>query len=82
MWMFISQVPSLIGIKQRDENRLITLQKIANETGLSRATVSKWVKPDEEIGYLDPDTAFRLCEYFQCTLNDLVKIVKKEQSHE
>lgn len=75
--MFISRVPALIGEKQRVENRLITQREIVDETGLSRATVGKWVKPGEEISYLDPDTAYALCHYFKCTLNDLVTIAKK-----
>jgi len=75
--MFKSKLPALIGEFQRVNNRLISQNDIAKATGLSRGTINKWANPNEEIGYLDPDIAFKLCRYFECTLNDLVTIVPR-----
>lgn len=64
-----------MGEMQNTENRIIRVQEIADATGLKRATIYKWLGDKERFKVLDPDSAYQLCKYFNCTLNDLVEIV-------
>lgn len=73
--MFKSRVPALVGEKQVRENRIVSVQEISDGTGLSKPTIYKWMGKGERFKVLEPDSAYALCRYFDCTLNDLVEIV-------
>ncbi|MBD2860161.1 helix-turn-helix transcriptional regulator [Spongiibacter sp. KMU-158] len=57
------------------ERRRITLQEVADETGLSRPTLSRI---SNQPGYsTTTDVLDALCEYFDCEPGDLIKRVSE-----
>ncbi len=71
--MLRSKMPLLVAQKEAKERRRITQQEIADSTGLRRATISAWINWGE-FKRLDADVIIALCNYFQCSLEDLVEI--------
>jgi len=63
----------MIEKKQFLEGRRVTINEIANATGLNRMTLSKILN---QKGYgTGTDTIDRLCGYFACRLEDLMERV-------
>lgn len=67
------QIKELIVAKTAQWGRRITLLEVANATGISRMTLSRMMRQQ---GYNTvTDHLDKLCTYFQCDLNDLVRYV-------
>ena len=67
------QIKELIAAKAAQWGRRITLLEVANATGISRMTLNRMLRHqgyNTLTGHLD-----KLCAYFQCDLNDLVRYV-------
>lgn len=61
----------MIEKKQFTEGRRVTINEIATSTGLNRMTLSKILN---QKGYgTGTDTIDRLCEYFNCQVQDLME---------
>ena len=61
----------MIEKKQFTEGRRVTINEIATATGLNRMTLSKILN---QKGYgTGTDTIDRLCEYFNCQVQDLME---------
>ena len=61
----------MIEKKQFAEGRRVTINEIATSTGLNRMTLSKILN---QKGYgTGTDTIDRLCEYFNCQVQDLME---------
>lgn len=59
------------------EGRHITVSEIAKETGVNRTTLSKI---GNQRGYnTTTDVLDRLCNYFQCGIEDLVEHIPEER---
>lgn len=71
----INRLPALIGQKQVNENRVINVATIAQETGLSRQTIYSWL--NNELQRFDKDTIEILCKYFKCDVGDLLTVAEK-----
>jgi DNA-binding Xre family transcriptional regulator len=64
--------------KQFAEGRRITVSEVAIATGLNRMTLSKILNSK---GYgTGTDTIDRLCEYFDCRVEDLMEYVASSTS--
>lgn len=71
--MFRSRLPLFIAQKEYKEQRRISQREIAQDTGLARATISSWMSPDG-MPRLDAKTTAALCDYLDCSLDDLVEL--------
>lgn len=60
--------------KSAERGKLISQKELAEEAGVSLATVSRWYNKDFD--RIDADTVLRLMRYFNCTLNDLIEVVE------
>lgn len=64
--------------KQFAESRRITIQEVAEATGVNRMTLSKILN---QKGYsTGTDILDKLCAYFGCALPDLAEFVETEHS--
>ena len=68
----INKLPSLIGKKQQEENRVIGVAELAKETGVSRETIYKWI--DGEATRFDGKVIEAFCKYFNCDVGDLLTV--------
>lgn len=67
------QIKELIAAKTAQWGRRITLLEVANATGISRMTLNRMMRQQ---GYNTvTDHLDKLCTYFQCDLNELVRYV-------
>ena len=66
----------LISDREFREKRRITLQEIAEETGLGRMTLSRMINHPGTV--VRTDALDRLCKYFGCEVGDLVEYVDEE----
>ena len=65
------QIKELIAAKTAQWSRRITLLEVANATGISRMTLNRMMRQQ---GYNTvTDHLDKLCTYFQCDLNELVR---------
>lgn len=69
----ISRLPKLIRQHEIKTNRLLNQKRVAEESGVSRATINKLVK-HPRVRRIDDETVTRLCYYFDCVLTDLVEV--------
>lgn len=66
----------MIEKKQFTEGRRVTINEIATATGLNRMTLSKILN---QKGYgTGTETIDRLCEYFNCQIQDLMERLPDE----
>ncbi|MBU0587150.1 MAG: helix-turn-helix transcriptional regulator [Gammaproteobacteria bacterium] len=64
--------------KQFAEGRRVTINEIATATGLNRMTLSKILN---QKGYgTGTETVDRLCQYFDCKVEDLMEHVPGDES--
>jgi putative transcriptional regulator len=72
------QIKELIAAKTAQWGRRITLLEVANATGISRMTLNRMMRQQ---GYNTvTDHLDKLCTYFQCDLNELVKYVPSQSA--
>jgi len=59
--------------KEFQERRIITINEVAKESGIHRATLSKIAN---EPGYnTGTDNLNRLCKYFACSIGEIVEYI-------
>lgn len=75
-----SNLFNLLSDKERAEQRRITIEEIHSQTGVSRATVRRWMTK-EPFRQLDMDVANVLMNYLGCTFRDLVLIEETDPIH-
>ena len=66
----------LLSDKQSNENRIISIKDLSDETGISRQTLHKWLR--NEMDQFRSETIEVLCKYFDCTLGELLYIEDDE----
>lgn len=65
------KVKEMIGKKEFDDNRRITITEVAEAAGIHRMTLSKMIN---KRGYnTGTENLDRLCGYFECAIEDLVE---------
>ena len=75
--MIYLQIKELIVAKTAQWGRRITLLEVANATGISRMTLNRMMRQQ---GYNTvTDHLDKLCTYFQCDLNELVRYVPSDE---
>ena len=67
------KIKELIGKKEFDEDRRVTINEIAEATGVNRMTISKMI--NHKGANTGTENINRLCNYFKCSLTDLVEYI-------
>jgi putative transcriptional regulator len=62
--------------REAREGRRITLREIQRETGIATSSLSKLANND--VTRFDADTLSRLCDFFKCTVCDLLEYIPDE----
>lgn len=70
------KIKKLLERKEFKENRRITINEVAESTGINRMTLSKIIN---HRGYSTvTDNLDKLCAYFECKIEDLVEYVSED----
>lgn len=64
----------LLAEKRIKERRTISLQEVANDTGISRKTL--WLWENNRVNRFDVSVIDALCEYFDIEAGDLIQFVR------
>lgn len=68
----LNRAAEFLAIKAREERRRITRRTMAKEIGLSERKVYRYV--DNQIERQDLSVLLKFCEYFNCTMDELLII--------
>ena len=60
----------LLSQKEIDENKRISYKEIKETTGITISSLSAWAT--NKVQRFDADTIAALCEYFGCSVGDLI----------
>lgn len=77
--MFRSKAKRLLLQKSFNEGRDISQREVAIQTGLEEATISLWMNA-KPMGSVRAETVRVLCEYFDCTMDQLLDISESSDS--
>jgi len=67
----------LIAKKENKEKRRISVAEVARKAGLSPQALYNWLNaPDHVLQRVETDTIAKLCEYFECGIDDLLELVE------
>ena len=56
------------------DHKIKTITELVNLTGLSRDTLNK-IRSGENLETVKLDTYLKLCDYFNCPLNELIEYI-------
>ena len=73
--MIVFKINELVKAKEKENNCKISLQDIANETGINRTVLSK-MKNQSETYSTTTNTINLLCDYFDCSVGDVIEFRK------
>jgi putative transcriptional regulator len=62
--------------RRRDKAKKWTYREIADETGISPATLTRYAQ--QRHNQFDNDTLAKLCEFLDCTVGDLLVLVDED----
>lgn len=71
------KIKQLLEQKEFNENRRITINELAESTGINRMTLSKIINHRGHSTVTD--NLDRLCAYFECRIEDLVEYVSDDR---
>jgi DNA-binding Xre family transcriptional regulator len=66
-----NRLDDLIAEKQGD-GETITQDKLADATGVSQGTISRWLR--QHVDRFDAEIVVKFCDYFECGVGDLLYI--------
>ena len=70
------KLAEMVAKKEYEEGRRISLQEIADSTGINRSTISRMQNPTgHNMTTVNLDL---LCEYFKCKIEDLLEHIPSE----
>ncbi len=72
------KLKELIADKEFRERRRVTIQEVAQSTGITRNTLSKML--NQYGASVRSENLDRLCAYFDCPIEDLVEYVREDQT--
>lgn len=72
------KLKQLIANLEFQRKRRVTLQEIAEETGLGRMTLSRMLNHPGTV--VRTDVLDKLCKYFGCQVGDLAEFVEEEEA--
>jgi len=67
-----TRILELLSQMQIDRGERISVTEIHRATGISRQTIHRWMNND--LSRFDEDTVIAFCDFFDCTLNDLLYV--------
>jgi putative transcriptional regulator len=67
-----------IADKEFSEKRRISLIEVAENTGIGRITLSRMLNRGTNVR---SDTLDRLCDYFECRIEELVEHIPEQPAH-
>lgn len=67
-----NRLPQLIEAKQQREQRMINTSQLADEIGISRPTLYKWL--DNHVDRFDAKVCDAFCHYFNCEYGELLYV--------
>ena len=67
------KIKEMIGKKEFEEDRRITIGEIAEAAGIHRMTLSKLI--NQKGSNTGTENLDRLCKYFQCRVEDLIEYI-------
>lgn len=73
---FKTNLKQLILNKSARDGRRISYKEVAEETGLSEITISRWARG--EVARLELETINSLCKYLGCTFEELIQFEPNE----
>lgn len=73
MARFKSNLEALVLRKSAERGKRITQKELAEATGLSLPTISRWYKSD--VDRIDLSTVVPLTQFLDCSFNELVELV-------
>lgn len=68
-----------IRLKEIEQRRRIDVTEVAQESGVTRATLHAWLR-NPYLTRFEADTVTRLCAYFECGLEDLLMLEDDRQA--
>jgi DNA-binding Xre family transcriptional regulator len=74
-----SRLKEIVAQKERTVNRSIQQKEIAEVTGLTEHTISRWMRPTP-FTRIETDVALKLCQYLNCELGELLYIDYNRQN--
>lgn len=72
-----TKIVELMAKKQAETRKIIDVATLVNETGLSRPTVTAWVKG--RVTRFNEDTIVAFCRYFDCDVGNLLTVIDDEK---
>ena len=72
----VSRFRELLAIKERRENRRISQREVARDTGIPKTTIDRYAR--NEVARFDEPTIRGICDYFDCTVGELLVIEEIE----
>lgn len=70
--MIYFKINELIAKKEQEENRVISLQNVSDESGINRSALSKMKSPNIKYS-TTTNTIEDLCRYFKCPIEDIIE---------
>ena len=64
----------LLAEKETREQRRISLKEVQRQTGIAWGTLQSWA--NNKVTRFDTPVVVALCEYFECDLEDLLRLEK------
>lgn len=69
---FQTHIKLLVLQKSAQVGHTISQRELAEETGLSQPTISKWYSGN--VNRIEADTVGKLCAYLDCAMTDLITL--------
>lgn len=63
------------------DHKIKSVSELARKTNINRLTLAKIVN-EEKIETLSFEVAFKLCDFFNCQLSDLIEYIPEEKNSE
>ena len=79
-YTFQSHLKQLVLNKAARVGHTISQREVAEDTGLSQPTVSKWFSG--RMDRIEADTVGKLCAYLECKMTDLITFQSSAQASE
>lgn len=71
-YTFQSHLKQLVLNKAARDGHTISQREVAQDTGISLPTVSKWF--NGRVDRIEADTVGKLCAYLECAITDLITL--------
>jgi|HubBroStandDraft_4_1064222.scaffolds.fasta_scaffold2321982_1 DNA-binding Xre family transcriptional regulator len=73
--MIRSNLPQIKIARERELGRKITYVEMKEHTGVSGNAIARLMRPGSSIDRIDGRTLEGVCEFFECTVGDLLEYV-------